>query len=92
MWIDMAYWVESGHLVEAILGLTVLEWLVLAAYHRRTGRGVAPREFSRNLVSGMALLLALREALAGASWVWIAACLTLALLAHVSDLGRRWVA
>ena len=92
MWTDMAYWVESGHLVEAILGLTGLEWLALSVYHRRTGRGVAPREFGRNLLSGIALLLALREALAGASWVWIAACLTAALLAHLSDLGRRWVA
>jgi hypothetical protein len=88
----MAYWVESGHLVEAILGLTVFEWLALAAYHRHTGRGVAPQHFSRNLLSGMFLLLALRQALTGAWWGWIAACLLASLLAHLADLARRWVA
>ncbi len=86
----MASWIESGHLVEAILALTVIEGLALALYHARTGRGVAPAEFTRNLVSGMALLMALREALVGAWWGWVAACLLAALLAHLADLGRRW--
>lgn len=87
----MADWVESGHLVEVILALTALEWLALSAYHRLTGRGVEPRDFGRNLASGMCLLLALLAALRHAWWGWIAASLTGALLAHVSDLGRRWV-
>ncbi len=87
----MAEWVKSGALVEAILALTALEWLGLSAYHRLTGRGVAPRDITRNLLSGMFLLLALREALVGAWWAWVAACLTGALLAHLSDLGRLWV-
>lgn len=87
----MAYWVESGYLVEAILVLTALEWVGLSAYHRLTGRGVEPGEFNRNLVSGMCLLLALLAALRDAWWGWVAAALTVALLAHLSDLGRRWV-
>ncbi len=87
---SVSYALQSGHLVEAILAFTVIEWLVLSAYHRRTGRGVAPRDIGWNLVSGMCLLLALREALVGGWWVWIAACLGASLLAHLSDLRRLW--
>lgn len=82
--------IESGRLVELILVLTALEWGVLAIYHRRTGRGVAPADFAPYLLSGMCLLIALREALVGAWWGWIAAGLTGALAAHLVDLGRRW--
>ena len=86
----MADWVRSARLVDAILALTVVEWLALSTYHRLTGRGVDPRDFTRNLLSGMFLLLALRVALAGAWWGWVAASLTGALLAHLADLRRRW--
>ena len=82
--------IESGHLVEAILVLTVLEWCALAVYHRRTGRGVAQADLAPYLMYGVFLLVALREALVGASWVWVAAGLTGALAAHLVDLGRRW--
>ena len=86
----MAHWMASGRLVEAVLALTVVEGLALSAYHRHTGRGVTPRDFAANLVSGMFLLLALREALVGAWWGWVAACLAGALAAHLTDLRRRW--
>lgn len=82
--------IESGHLVEMILGLTVLEWFGLSAYHRVTGRGVPPGDLAWYLLSGLLLLAALREALVGAWWGWIAACLTGALLAHLVELRRRW--
>jgi hypothetical protein len=42
------------------------------------------------LLAGLFLLLALRGALAGAGWRWIALALTAACLAHVTDLGYRW--
>lgn len=87
----MAYLVTSGHLVEAILALTVIEGLCLSTYHHLTKRGVAAGDFGLNLLSGMCLLLALRAALVNAGWVWIAAALTGALLAHLADLARRWV-
>ena len=80
----------SGHIVDLILGLTLLEAIAVIAYHRRTGRGVGPAEFLGNLLSGVLLLLALRLALVGASWPWMAGCLLAALLAHLLDLGRRW--
>ncbi len=87
----MADWVKNGRLVDAILVLTVVEWLALSIYHRMTGRGVDPRDFTRNLLSGMFLLLALREALVEAWWGWVTVSLTGALLAHLADLGRRWL-
>lgn len=82
--------IGSGRLVEAILVLTLFEWCALAIFHRRTGRGVAQSDFAANLLSGMFLLVALREALVGAWWGWVAAGLTGALAAHLVDLGRRW--
>ena len=86
----MAYWITSGHLVEAILVLTVIEFLALTIYHRQTGRGLSPSRLGWTLLSGVCLLIALREALVGSGWIWIAAALTGALGAHVTDLARRW--
>jgi len=87
---NMAQIIESGRLIEAILAFTIAEWVALAAFNLRTGRGVAPAAMSRNLVSGMFLLLALREALVRGWWGWIAASLGLAFLAHLADLRRLW--
>jgi len=79
-----------GYAVDLALVVTVLEAVALAAYHRGTGRGVAPGLLLGNLLSGACLLLALRGALAGAGWVWIAPCMLAALLAHLADLRQRW--
>ncbi len=80
----------SGDVAVLILAGMVVEGCALAAWHRRTGRGVAPAEFLANLVSGMCLLLAMRLALGGAWWGWTGACLLGALAGHAVDLGRRW--
>lgn len=80
----------DGRIVDLILGLTLLEAVGLVAYHRRTGRGVAPGELAGNLLSGVCLLLALRGALVGAWWGWVALGLTGSLVAHLADLRRRW--
>jgi hypothetical protein len=86
----MAALFASGRIIDVILALTLVEAVALVAWHRRTGRGVAPGEFLGNLLSGMCLLAALRVGLAGAWWGWIALALLAALVAHVADLGRRW--
>ncbi len=88
----MADLFAGGLIVDLILGLTLVEALVLAAYHRRTGRGVAPTPLVANLLAGAFLLLALRASLASAGWAWIAACLAGSLVAHLSDLRARWSA
>jgi hypothetical protein len=77
-------------IVDCIIGLTMVEAGLLAVYHRRTGRGVAPADFLINLTSGLFLMLALRLALTSAWWGWITLCLTAAGAAHVTDLRRRW--
>ena len=77
-------------LIEAIIGLTVLEGLALALYHRLTGRGVAPADFAAGLAAGIALMLALRAALGGAGWPWVAAALSASGLLHAADVARRW--
>jgi hypothetical protein len=41
------------------------------------------------LAPGACLLLALRAALTGSGWVWVAAFLTLSLPIHIADLARR---
>ncbi|MFZ5558099.1 MAG: hypothetical protein ACOZDY_15495 [Pseudomonadota bacterium] len=86
----MAELFAGGRIVDLILGLMVAEGLVLAIYRRRTGRGIALPDLAVNLLAGACLMLALRAALAGSGWVWAAAWLAAALLAHLADLGRRW--
>lgn len=80
----------AERVVDLILVLVVLEAVLIALYHRATGRGVAPRDLVLTLLSGGCLLLALRLALSGAELVWVALALTGALLAHLADLYRRW--
>ncbi len=67
-----------------------MEAALVVAWHRRTGKGVAPADFLLNLASGLFLMIALRCALASAGWVWIALSITAALIAHLADLRRRW--
>ena len=79
----------SGRIVQVILVLVLLEALVLVAFHRRTGRGVAPRALLWNLIAGGGLLLALYNALLGAPWPWMALWLGIAFAAHLADLWQR---
>ena len=77
-------------LIDLVIGLTVLEGLLLALYHWRTGRGMAPRDFGPNIAAGLALMLALRAGLSAAGWGWVAAGLMAAGLLHAADLRARW--
>jgi hypothetical protein len=86
----MAEWLADARIVDLILGLMLAEGAALWAYHRATGSGPAPRAVLAMLVAGASLMLALRGALLGASWVWIAIALFAAGVAHVADLRQRW--
>ena len=86
----MSGWFAGTGPIDAVIALTLVEGVVLALYHRRTGRGVAAGEFAPNLVAGLCLMLALRSVVAGAGWPWMAACLLGAGVAHGTDLRRRW--
>ncbi len=72
-----------------MLALTAAEALALWLYHRLTGRGLRPRDYLLNLVSGLCLMAAIKAVLLGAAWHWTALCLMAAGCAHVSDLWMR---
>lgn len=76
--------------VDGIIVLTLLEWAALYGYFRSTGKGVAPRNYTLNLVSGLFLMLALRTVLAGGPGPFMAISLACAGIAHSADMWRRW--
>jgi hypothetical protein len=78
------------HWVDMVIVLTLLEGLWLWSRHRRTGRGIAPRDFAFNWASGLALMLALRGAVAAWGMAWVLAWLMVAGAIHTLDLRRRW--
>jgi hypothetical protein len=82
--------IASGRIVDVILALVAIEFAVLVAYRRITLRGIAALDMVFNLLAGACLLMALRSALSGSGWAWIAAWLFAALVAHLADLARRW--
>ena len=82
--------VASGRIVDIIIAFVALECVLLVIYRNMTGHGIAPLDIVFNLLAGACLLLALRAALAGSGWIWIAAWLSAALVAHLADLARRW--
>ena len=86
----MADLITSGRAIDVILALVMAEALALATYRRLTGRGPRTARWLPNLLSGAALLLALRLALGQAWWGWLAAALLLALIEHLVDLAGRW--
>ncbi|WP_066258931.1 hypothetical protein [Hydrogenophaga flava] len=81
---------RSAWLVDAAIAITLAEWLGLVVYHRLTGRGLAPRSFQWNLVSGLCLMAALRCALLDLAWTWGAGCLAASGAAHLAYLRQRW--
>jgi len=82
----------NGRIVDAILGLVIVEAIALILIRRRAGRGLKTVDLIAGLLPGVGLLFALRAALLGDAWTHIALCLVGALLAHVYDLARRWTA
>jgi membrane protein implicated in regulation of membrane protease activity len=86
----MDEFIRSGRAVDWILVLIALEALAVLGYRALTGRGPAPSSFIGNILAGSSLLVALRIALSGASWVWIGVSLMAAFAAHLADLAMRW--
>jgi hypothetical protein len=81
--------VTSGRVIDVILVLVVIEMFVLSSLHRRDPRWPSLRSLMPNLLAGVALLLAVRLALADAGWAWLSACLLAALGMHLADLAVR---
>lgn len=86
----MIGFLSGVHAVDLILAIVAVEFVVIAVYWRRTGRGIAPAQLAPNLLAGALLLIALRLVLSATAWPWVVACLSLAGIANVVDLRRRW--
>ena len=80
----------AATLIDVVIVVTLLEALALAAYHARTGRGIAPRALLPNFAAGLALMVAVRAGLTGADWGVVATGLLVAGIAHAADLRARW--
>jgi len=82
---------RSGLLADVILVVMIAEALLLLVYRKATGRGLSPADLFSMLLAGACLVLALRAVLTGSSWPVVALFLVAALVAHASDLYRRWL-
>jgi len=80
---------SSGRIVDVALAALAIEAVALAVLRRRRGRGLSWQVLWPNLLAGAGLLLALRGALTGAHWRWVALALLVALGANLLDLQGR---
>jgi hypothetical protein len=80
----------SGRIIDLVVALTVLEAAALIVWHRSTRTGPRLSAFGLNLLSGLCLMLAVRAALVGAWWGFVAVWMLAALALHLADLHRIW--
>ncbi len=73
----------SGRAVDLVLVVMAVEALVLVSMKRRALTVVL------TILPGAAMMLALRAAMTGAGWQWIAIWLTVSLPLHLADLRHR---
>lgn len=86
----LADFFSSGRAVDVVLAVMALEAIALGIYFRATSRGIPLVDLLFNLATGACLLFALRAALTGRPWTWVAAGLSASLVGHLLDLSRRW--
>jgi hypothetical protein len=86
----MAFLSNPIALVDLVLALVAVEALGLYVLLRWTRRGPSYASLLANLGAGVTLVCAVRAALTGASYAIIAGLFALSLLAHLTDLWRRW--
>lgn len=82
--------VEGTPLIDAVIVVTLLEWIALLALWRLRGEGMAPAALTRMLLPGLCLMLSVRSVLVAAPWYWMAMLLSAAGLTHLIDLRARW--
>lgn len=85
----MAEFFASGHVVDAILALMILQFALLCVLRIVIAKAPPPVGFLPTMLAGAALLLALRSALTDAAWPTIATWLLAGLAAHLFDLYLR---
>ena len=80
---DMQSLFASGHAVDIVLAVLMIEFLWLRF---RGGRAL---DLLLMLLPAALILLGLRAALTGAGWIWIAIPLAASFPVHLADLSRR---
>lgn len=85
----LAGFFSSGRAADLALLVLAGEAVVLWLRERRTGRGPRLADVAPFLAAGACMLLALRAALVGAPWWWVAAALAGSGVAHGVDIARR---
>jgi hypothetical protein len=92
-WGNIVREIFSGTLlIDIVIAVTVIEWVLLSWWHRRTGRGIPMSELRATLLAGLYLMMALRASMVSAPWYVVALLLLAAGLSHAADLWRRWSA
>ena len=80
----------SGHVVDLILIVMAIEAAWLLTRKSRMGRNrMQPLDVALAFLPGVCLLLALRVALTGGPWPWVAVAVTASFPFHLLDLARR---
>lgn len=82
----MSAFVFSGRATDVVLAVLLIEffWLIW--------RGRQPASVAFALIPAALMLLAIKAALGGWDWVWIAGPLAASLPVHLADLRRRgWI-
>ncbi len=80
---DLATFFASGHAADLVLAVLAIEALLLW----RAGRALV--DVMLLLLPGALMMLALRAALVGAAWPWVALPLAASFPVHLADLVRR---
>ena len=79
--------IESGRVADLVLVIMVLEALVISTVLARQGRMPTLLRHGAGLLAGVGLVLALRASLTNSPWSMIALFLTLAFLAHATEIA-----
>jgi hypothetical protein len=82
---------SGGWIIDIILVLMAVEAVALIMLRWLLGRGPSVLELLVSLAAGLCLMLALRVALTGGAWQFVALALAASLVVHVTDLRLRWL-
>lgn len=81
---------ETGRAADLVLLALAAEAVLLWGLRRWAGQGPGLAAMLPFLLAGAAFALALRAALTGAGWAFVALPLLAAFAAHLWDIARRW--
>lgn len=87
----MEDFVQSGGLTNVILVFMAVEVVVFSFFLWRMNQSLGLLSFVASMLSGASLVLALRAALTGAAWFYVALYISASLLAHLAEIAIRLI-